>query len=799
MIKNYFFINLRSFWKNRSHTSVNMLGLSLGISCSILIFLIIRYELSFDNYHLAGERIYRVVAEFRGSDTPEFGAGMTYPLPIALRQDFPDPEYVTIVDANLPAPVITYTHSEGVHSKFKESQVAFVDSDYFKIFHYEWIDGNTEALRREKTVVITESTAKKYFGDESAMNKVITFNNEFDVTISGVIKDPPLNSDLPFHLLFSNRLGSNKRGWEDWATMASSINCFIKLNPGVSKEEFESKLKGWHLKYFTGDKEEEGKFRRYFLQPLSEMHFDSRFRNFGEKTISKITLLTLACIGLLLLLTACINFVNLNSVLIISRSKEVGIRKVMGSSRFQLVLQFLGETLLITFLSLLVSACLVELALIYLTPTVGYHLDFHPLSDPVTLLFLILLPIVVTLLSGLYPGLSISRFQPIKALKNKLSGASGKGITLRRSLIVFQLMVSQILVVSTIVVVQQINYVMTQPLGLNSEAVIEFMLPENTPSLLHRLRDRIKNIPGVQNFTMSNTGSISSNKWTGGFTATFDGKQISEGTIVKFANEDFVNTYQIALLHGENLVRTDSSNQFLANESLIRTLGFENPEKAIGVHIDMWGNKGMIRGIVKDFNTTSLHESQMPVLITTGIGSYRVGAVRVNTQNVKEPLRDIQRIWEEIYPNHVFEYTFLDDTIAKFYESERQNSYMIGIFAGVAIFIGSVGLFGLISFMASTMTREIGIRKILGASVSQIVGLFSKEFVMLVLLSFILSIPIAYYFMEKWLSNFPYRIHPNVSAFLLGVGVILIVVISTIGIKSYRAAVSNPIDALRDE
>ncbi|MBA4053741.1 MAG: hypothetical protein C0490_03430, partial [Marivirga sp.] len=410
------------------------------------MFLIVRFEISYDQYHAAGDRIYRIVTEFTRTEQPGYSAGMTYPLPVALKQDFPDLENVVTIDANMSKPVLSVTRDDGTVDKFKESFVTFVDPDYFKIFQYDWISGNSDALNREKTVVLAESVAKKYFGNETAMNRIITFNNEFEVTVSGVVKDPPLNTDLPFRIILSSKLGANKRGWDDWGSMSTSINCYVKLSEGTSKSDFDAKLKGWHLKYFTGRNEEDGKFRNCFVQPLNEIHFDTRFGNYNGRVVSYSTLITLSLIGILLLLTACINFINLNTVLIIDRAKEAGIRKVMGSSRSQLVWQFLGETFTITGLSMIISGGLVELALINLAPILGYRLSFEPFSNPVTLMFLVTLPLLVTLLAGLYPAINLSRFQPVKALKAKISGNPGQGLTLRRGLIAFQLIISQVLV-----------------------------------------------------------------------------------------------------------------------------------------------------------------------------------------------------------------------------------------------------------------------------------------------------------------------------------------------------------------
>jgi len=799
MIRNYLLLHLRSLWRNRSHGFINILGLSLGITCAIVIFLIVRFELSHDDYHDDNDRIFRVVTEFKGTEKPGYSSAITYPLVPAIRQDFPDAEYVTLVDANMSDPVVGITRDDGTVDKFKETKVAFVDPEFLKIFKVQWISGNADALQQEKTVVLTESMARKYFGNEPAFNRVIHFNSTLDLTVTGVIQDPPLNTDLPFRVLISFKLGADKRGWDNWGAMSSSLNCFVKLNQGVRQKDFEAKLKGWHLKYFTGDNEGDGKSRHYFLQPLNEMHFDARFNNFAGRIVSYDSLITLTLIGVLLLLTACINFINLNTVLIVDRSKEAGVRKVMGCSRAQLVFQFLGETFTITMIAMFISTGLVELALVNLPQVLGYRLAFSPLSDPLTLIFLLSLPLLVTLLAGLYPGISLSRFQPVKALKSKMGGAPGQGLTLRRALIVFQLVISQVLIVCTIIVVQQIDHFMNQPIGINSHAVVEFELPESTPEVKKTLNDRLKQIPGIENTTMSNTGATSENQWTGEFAATVNNKLVKGTTSVKTATEDYIDTYGITLLYGENLVESDSATRFLVSETFARKLGYKNAEEAIGTPVDTWGHKALITGVVKDFNASPLHYEIQPTIIYCDTKAYGVGTVRLSTNNLNSTLDQVRKTWEDVYPDYVFQQSFLDETIAHFYDAERRSSYLIGLFAGVAIFIGCIGLFGLVSFMARRKTKEVGIRKTLGASVGQVVALFSREFMYLILISFAISVPIAFYFMDEWLTNFKYRIHPNAGTFLLGVAVTLVVVMLTVGIKSYRAAVANPVDALRDE
>jgi ABC-type antimicrobial peptide transport system permease subunit len=797
MIHNYILIALRSLKKNRGHAIINILGLALGITCSIVIFLIVRFELSFDNFHADADRIYRVVTEFTKSETPGYNSGTTYPLPVALRQDFPDLEYVTIIDNNLDPPVITIPRDNGTVDRFKEKGVVFVDPEYLKIFSYQWIEGNDNALQNEKTVVLTESTAKKYFGNSMAINKVINFNNQFDVTVTGVVKDPPLNTDFSFPMLLSSKLGKDKRGWDQWGASATSLNCYVKLNQFAKKEDFDEKLRNWHLKYFTGKDAEDAKFRRYFLQPLSEVHNDTRFNNYSQRVVSKVTLLSLSSIGLLLLLTACINFINLNTVLIIKRSKEAGVRKTLGSSRSQLIGQFMGETFLISLIALLLSAGLSELLLINLEPVLTYRLSFFGMLDKLTLGYLLMLPLVVTVLAGLYPAVRLSRFQAATTLKG--ASSYGEGLTLRRALIVFQLFIAQGLVITTIITTKQINHFMAQPLGLNSHAVVEFSLPENKSEQIQALKDRLLTIPGVESVTTSNTGATSQNSWGGDFEATVNNELIKTYTNVKFADETFVKTYGLKLIHGEDLVKSDTANRFVVNERFANALGFQNPEEAIGTPVDMWGRKSIITGIVKDFNASPLQYEMSPVIILAGREAYFIGAVRLNTNDLHNTIEKIQKTWESVFPNYVFEHTFLDEQIARFYDAERRNSYTMGFFSTVAIFIGCIGLFGLVSFMVQQKIKEIGIRKTFGASVGQIVAMLSKEFILLIGVSFFISAPLAFYFMQQWLSNFAYKYTISGIEFLAGLLLTLVISMLTVGYRSVQAAQANPVDALRTE
>lgn len=799
MLQNYFTIILRSLHKNRGHALVNVFGLALGMTCSLVIFLIVYFELSYDQHHADADRIYRVVTEYSKSDKVGYSSGITYALPEALRQDFAELEAITIVDGNLFPPVISLSRSNGVLDRFKEGGVVFVDPEYFKLFNYEWIEGNASALHQEKSVVLTSRLAKKYFGDEIATGNVINFNNEFDLTVAGVIADPPLNTDLSFSMIISSRLGKDKRGWTDWTATSSSINCFVKLNEGVSQEQFDEKLRGWHLKYFAGNPEEDGKERRYFLQPLTAMHFDTRFNNFAGRTISTTTIISLSTIGGLLLLTACVNFINLNTVLIVKRSREAGVRKTLGSSNIQIISQFLGETFLISIVALVFSAGLSELLLINLTSVLGYRLSLFEMFDAITAGAALLIPVVVTLLAGFYPAVRLSRYQPVQALKASSITYHGEGVVLRRALIVFQLFISQGLVITTIIIGCQIDHFMKQPLGINSDAVVEFLLPDNKPELVHTLRERMLALPEVHSVTMSNTGATSLSSWGGDIEASVGNEVMKTYSNIKFADDGYFSTYGIRLIHGEGLLPSDTANRFVVNEKFARALGYTDPADVIGTPVNVWGNRAVVTGVVKDFNAIPLQFNLSPVIVLSGTASYQLGAVRLNTKDLQEGVAKVKNVWESVYPNDVFEHTFLDEQIASFYDAERRNSTILSLFSAVAVLIGSIGLFGLVSFIVQQRFKEIGIRKTFGATIPQIVAILSREFLVLVAVAFILATPLALYFMQKWLSNFAYRYEINGTEFFAGLMLTLLVSMTTVGVRAIRAAKANPVEALRSE
>ena len=799
MVNNFFRAAFRMLLKNRWHALINIVGLTLGMGCAVVIFSIIRFELNFNGGHPAGDRIYRIVTERMRFGETSFTAGITYPLPEALRQDFPDLEYVSIADQNTSFPVIT-VDAGGTPKLFKEKDFAYVDPEFVKMFHYDWLEGSPEnALAGERTVILTESVARRYFNGAPALGQVLMVDSKYQITVTGVVKDPPLNTDLKYKILFSNRLGSDKHAWDTWGSTSSGINCYVQLKPNVSTADFQAKLKGWHTKYFVGDDQQDGENMTYFLQPLNEVHFDTRFSVHGGNVVSINALLALSLVGILLLITACINFVNLNSVLISHRSKEVGVRKVLGVNKPTLVMSFLGETFIVAALALVVSYGLIEFSLIFLHPLLGYALTIDFFTDPVMVIFTGSLLILVTLMAGLAPGLSLAGFQPIRALKARTYEGASSGINLRRSLIGFQLIISQALIICTVIILQQLDYFSSQPLGLDSSSVVEFELPLRKSIDFGILKQRMKAIDGVANVSMSSTGSANVDSWGGDFEAIVNGERVKQGAVVKFADEDYLKTYKLKLVAGRDLVHSDTTAMFVINESAVKALGLNDPADAIGIPMTIWGRKALVSGVVQDFHTSSLHEAINPVVIMSERKNYFLTAVRLSTSDVLHVIPELEKVWKETYPNFVFEYSFLDDAIAQFYKSEQRTSQLISIASVIAILIGTIGLLGLVSFSVMKRTKEVGIRKTLGASAVNIMTLFSKEFVMLVMVSFVVAGPLAYLMMDRWLSNFAYHVEPGVTPFTVSIIISMGIVLATVGFITRRAAIANPVDALKSE
>ncbi|MDP9041381.1 MAG: FtsX-like permease family protein, partial [Bacteroidota bacterium] len=542
----------------------------------------------------------------------------------------------------------------------------------------------------------------------------------------------------------------------------------------------------------------------HIIQPLSAVHYDTQAGNYSNKTISHELLNVLWLIAAFILLIACVNFINLSTAQAVNRAKEVGVRKVLGSNKSQLQIQFIIETFLIVISAVLLAAVITTIALPSVNRLLELSLSFNVLNNPSIILFLLTVTIAVTALAGFYPSIVLSRFSPVNALKSKLTANTAKGISLRRGLVVFQFIIAQALIIGTLIIVKQMNYFMDQPLGFDKSAIVN--VPFRTDSLrlsrLDYLKKQLLALNGVQAVSFSSNTPVedANDMWS---TFKFDHaiKEADFKAITKFADDEYVPAYKLPLIAGRNLQPSKMTREFLVNESLMKSLGIRSPDEILNKEISIWDDqiKCPVVGVLKDFNDRSFRHDLAPLLITTDNVMYSQAGIKLETANISSTLQSVKTIWEQTFPNFVYEYRFLDDKIESFYKQENQLAQLYKIFAAIAIFLSCLGLYGLASFMAVQRIKEVGIRKVLGATAGSIVYLFSKEFIMLIAIAFAIAAPIAWYYMHQWLQDYVYRI--NISWWLFAAGglVAIIIALVTISFQAMKAAMANPVKSLRTE
>ncbi len=803
MLKNYLKIALRNLIKNRSHTAINIGGLTLGVVCALVIFLVIQYNVSFDTWHEDGDRIYRVVRIDTEFGNENYGEGGPFSRSEAIRSDISGVDAVTIIDNNTSSNLsVSFVDRNGNKVRYKEDFAAFVHQDYFDIFTYQWVSGNPEsALSNPNTVVITESLANKMFGHIDVIGRDITLTEDtyYVLQITGVVKDFPETSDFPFNVMasiLSKDFEGDIRGNDSWESNSSSWQTYVKLANGVNPDDVNSQFDPLIVKNLD---EERAGYIDFYLQPLSEIHFDSRFGNYNERTTEKKTLIALGIIGLFLLITACINFINLNTAIAVSRSKEVGLRKTLGGTKLQLIFHFLGETAFIVLISIFLGIGITEIVSNRLEPVLGFSPSLDLLTNMPIALFLLGLFFGITLLAGWYPAKHLSGFSPVDAIRNKINNNYGHGLSLRRGLTIIQLTITQILIITTIVIANQIKFFQTTDLGIVKEAVIEVDISPVNKSVLETFKNSLLSESSILNVSYSNTGTTSGNIWGGNYVLTDDSVLKENDVQGKFVDDRFIDTYGLTLLAGEPLTLSDSVVAYIANETFARQTGYgDNYEGLIGKPVRFWGNEAPIIGVVKDFNTVSLYEELSPVLITSAF-NYYVAAVKINMNQSEDAIAAIEEAFSIAFPEFIFEYSFLDDSISQMYDEERRTAKIMNAFTLIAILIGSLGLFGLVSYMATTRTKEIGVRKVLGASIWNILSIFGKELGILTVTSFALAAPLSYFLMQKWLADFAYKIELGVEIFVLSFLGTLILAVLTVGFKSISSAIANPVDSLKSE
>lgn len=809
MIKNYLLLAFRNFLRNRSYTVINVLGLTIGLTACIIIFLLISYEVRFDRFHKHYDRIYRITQRTSSSSGEELNAATPYPIAKAFRNDFSQ------------IPLVTQIHLQDESlvaigdDKRILKDIVYADSLFFEVFDFKVLSGNPKVeLGEPGKVFLTQSTADKLLKGES--RGTIRYNGVEDLEVVGIIEDPAPESHIQFSMIISmSSLKNDIFGGfslDSWDMTASGYTYFV-LPDNMQPETVVKGLEGFIDKYYKKDEKEHNRSRTFALQPLRTIHFDMQFTDHASvtKATDASSLWVMGILGLFILMIACVNFINLATALAMRKAKEIGVRKTLGARRRQLTLYFLGETFLITLIAVLLSLCITEWTLPWLNGFLEKSLHVNLLSNGMLLVFLLVLIFFTTLFSGFYPAVILSGFNPATVLKSKVN-AQGSGAGVRKVLVVFQFMIAQVLIICTLVIAGQMAYFRNKPLGFSQEAILNVPLPNADKAVLASLRTRLEAIPDVQHISLSLGPPTSDNIFRTNFQLA---EKSSEGytTTVKPVDWHYLDTYDIKLLAGRWLNETDEKQTdmdlplekrqyvYILNEAAIKRLGFPNAHAAIGTTIitGIYGIKAEIAGVVADYHTVSLHESIEPVIMMNFPKFYYDAGIKVDSKNLSETIAAIKTAWESVYPDFYFEYTFLDQEVAGQYRQDERTFTLFKIFAGISIFIGCLGLYGLISFMANQKLKEVGIRKVMGASVTSIVMLFTREFIKLILIAFALAAPLAYYFMDKWLQGFAYRIDMPWWVFLLAVVATLVIALLTVGYRSIRAAVTNPAQVLAAE
>lgn len=801
MIRNYLKTALRALWRRKTFTVLNVLGLSVGLGACLVLFLIIRYQLSFDTFHTQRDRIYRVISTWKGGpEGMQYSSGVPIPMTRAVRSDIPQFSEVAAT-WSVGGGQFTVPARGAADKKFIGDKMMFTEPGLFRIFDFPWLAGDPSSLKDPYTMAVERSIAEKWFGNwRDAMGKTVVLNHTQPYTITGVMENHPDNTDIPISIALSYS-SFNRHHEDDWHDVNSSSNCYVLLAPGQAIANANAQIPAFDKLHFTG---ETGEYRSSIeFESLRQMHFDTRpgVNTYSYSTFAPSRLWSLALIGLFLLLVACVNFVNLATAQSVSRSKEIGVRKVLGSSKGALVTQFMGETALISFTAVLLGCILAEIGASWAGKLLDMHLSLNVWRYPSVLLFVAAAFMVITLLSGFYPGLVLSRFNPVEAIKNRITPKTVGGLSLRRVLVVFQFAIAQVLVIGTLVVVKQMNYFDTIPLGFDKNAVAMIDIPSDSLSQQKHeyLKQLIKREPGVIDASLCSTAPSSGWVWDNGF--SFENRPQPEtwSLSMRMTDTDYYRTFHIELLAGRLPYPSDTAREYVLNEKAVHKLGFARPADILGKVIHMGKHTVPIVGVIRDFHSTSLQSELTPMALSTTSSVFYELAVRLDPRQIGPTMKRIQTEWEGVYPAFVYRSVFLDDDMAQYYDDEEQTSKLFHFFAGVALFISCLGLYGLVSFMAVQRTKEVGIRKVLGASIRGIILLFSREFTYLVVIAFLVAAPLGYYIMHQWLNGFFYRTSLGWGIFALSIGGSLVVAWATVAYKAIRAALANPIQSLRTE
>ncbi|MBD2699244.1 ABC transporter permease [Spirosoma sp. BT702] len=805
MLRNYFKIAWRNLTRNKAFSAINILGLAIGIAACVLILQYVTFELSYDDFHDKGNRIYRVLQDRydKGKLSTQW-AGGAQAAGNSFKAAFGEVEdYVKVLKRR------TLIADYGEKS-LKVEHVFIASESFFKIFSYPLLAGNAATVLSEpNTVVLSESVAKRLFGNENPMGKTIKFNQRQAVKVAGVYKDMPANTHLHAdllipHLTYIQEMGKDNNPDNAW--MWDGAMSYLLLRSDANPKALEAKFVPYIQKTIGAELKKYDADAIYKLQPLRDIHLYSHFMEEAEPNGDGKTAYLLLGIAFFIVVIAWVNYINLATARAINRAKEVGVRKAVGSLRGQLIRQFMTESVLLNGISVVLALLLVAVSIPTFNQLSGQQLSFSLLGSATFWLPLVGLFVVGAFLSGLYPAFVLSGFQPVAVLKGKVSTTS-KGILLRKSLVVFQFAASLFLLVGTLAVYHQIQFMRTQSLGLNIDQTLVINPPIiRTDSTFMRqmvaFKDELLRRPSIRNITASSVVPGQASDWNAGG-IRLKGTDESKGTQYRViaVDYDFLKTFDLKLIAGRDFSKDYGLEKkaVIFNKKAIKQLGFDDPKEAIGKEIDFWGGIFTIVGVTDNFHQQSLRDAYEPLILRLIPDVRGYFSVKMATSDINTTLATVRSEWNHFFPGNPFEYSFLDERFNEQYRADQRFGQVFGLFTALAILVACLGLFGLASFTTAQRTKEIGIRKVLGASVGEIVQMLYREFAVLILVAFVVATPLAWYAVNQWLETYAFRSTIQWWLFALPFALVLLIALLTVSFQSIKAALTNPVKSLRSE
>ncbi|RFM36069.1 ABC transporter permease [Chitinophaga silvisoli] len=814
-------IAIRHILRFKKTAALNIAGLAIGIAAALIIFMIIRFETSFDTQQPNYKNIYRIVTQTDYSTGVQYNSGVSTGVPDALRTEFPQMEKVAALQAIQGSQFSASRNSQAKDDNIKQdlsqsikqnpspnikedpspntfredAGTYFIEPSWFDLFHQKWLSGSPSQLAAPDVAALDKSTAEKYFGTwQHALGQILTLDNKYPLKIIGILDNAPANTDFPLRIVVSfETLRQHPDDYSyvknDWSGMTGQHQVFVQLALNTPPEAISTRLKSFSKDHFAN---QIIKVRTLLLLPLKENHFDNRFSYIVPHVSSHTSLLTLSFIGMLILLMAIINFINLSTAQSAIRAKEIGIRKVLGSLRIQLIKDLLLETAILVSMAMVLGAGIAQLSL----PAVSKQFAHLPVSiwSIENAVFLCTVVIVVTLFAGIYPAFILSGYQPLRAFKPQPGAFS-----VRRGLIITQFAISQIMIICVIVAMAQVHLLQSADLGFNKDAV--YTVPgfgNYDLNAADALKTRLKQYAGFTSITLANMPPAANSNWMDVFYFDQGAIASSYNIDIRVGDADYVRTFGLQLIAGRNYRDGKNIRELLINQTFARELGYNDPANAIG-HTLKIGNTGewhQIVGVIKDFTNNTLREHIRPSVVMPWREACWLTCVRLNDFKMVEVLKDE---WMKAFPGYVFNGSFLTQQMQSFYQQEQQLSLLYRLFAGIAIFISCLGLYGMVSFMAVQKQKEIGIRKVLGASVMHILYLFWKEFLVLVGIAFLIAAPAGWWLMNNWLQHFALRTEVGATVFLTAMIASVAIALLTVSHKAMTAALTNPVKSIQTE